>query len=120
MRNVDSETLFKQARLEMKAAAAYFEAAKSAQRYVDDLRIEREQVYNRTYRETVSLGVPEHIAFHVAQEAAARISKHASEAIEEGLYATEMTNYHRSCGEALLKQCEKARIKEYRRVAKGK
>jgi len=120
LRNVDSETLFKQARLEMKAAAAYFEAAKSAQRYVDDLRVEREQVYNRTYRETVSLGIPEHIAFTIAQEAADRISKKVSEAVQEGLYATEMTNYHRACGEALLNQCEKARIKEYRRFAKGK
>lgn len=112
----DSVTLFKQARLEMKAAAAYFEAAQSAHRYTLELRTNRELVYNNLYNKTLALGVPVRIARLAAQQASEELLREALEANEEGLAANEMATQHRARGEALLIRHHKARISE--RLAK--
>lgn len=110
--SVDSYTLFQQGRLEMKAAAAWHEEARSAQRYMVELAQRREDAY----LDALSLGVPARIASEVAKQ----VTKEIERVREEGLTATEMANYHRSMGEALLSRCEKARIKENRRFTRGK
>lgn len=112
MKSVDSFTLFQQGRLEMKAAAAWHEEAKSAQRYMVELAKKRDDAY----LDALHLGVPARIAAEVAVQ----VTKDIERVHEEGLTATEMANYHRAMGEALLSRCEKVRAKENRRFARGK
>lgn len=108
----DSYTLFQQARLEMKAAAAWHEEELSAQRLITALHARRDTAY----LEALAMGVPSHIADSVATQ----VTREASRVHEEGLYAKSRADHHRSRGETLFIQCEKTRIKENRRFAKGK
>lgn len=102
----DSTTLFKQARLEYKAAEAFAEEAHSALRLYDNM-IERAE---DTYLNALSLGVPAHIARAVSNETrrqAENVREGASESWKKSLT-------HRNRGRALMEKRDKQFRKELR------
>jgi len=116
--SVDSKTLFKQARLELKAAAAFFESAQSAHRYILELENKQDRVYENMYRRTIDLGVPHYIAATAAKQASYELHREIQEVKEEGLTSVEMARFHRDMGEALLLRCQEVQIEEQRRLMK--
>jgi hypothetical protein len=110
--STDSETLFKQARLEIKAAGAYFEATLSADRYIHELKERIQTEFNNAYRKSIAIGVPHWIAEMAAMNIIGPIKDEAIAVREEGLELLEKANYHRRAAESLLLERERVLAKE--------
>jgi hypothetical protein len=103
MRRMDSTTLFKQARLEFKAAEAFADDARYSLELYENMKQRRDD----TYLEALKLGVPQHVAIEVARET----TQKAEEELDRGAMYTGQAKAHRARGEALMSK----RDKQFRR-----